>query len=424
MKLQLLAGWSFHAIRLTVVLLAAMVVTSLLPVSAADNEFTGKFEPQLAANDDDFEHIIFKPFDVSSLQLPQAIERGAKVTAARLIHPPTEKQAMWAILVEPGENTPYLYVDGNLDNVIGKNERYELKRAEEDNPYILAATAQVELKGGPFATMPVLLQYFRSIKTDEMQEGERLVLQTTEAFARGFVDIQGKKTLVQYAFNVKTKKLSPTLGKLGVDGDGDGVIDLDRFSPEAAEAREEVIIFRVDNVYVSTKKADLEKNQIVLRSHPASEYKRVELRMGGDVPDFGFTDFKGKKRKVSEFRGKYLLIDFWGTWCGPCRREMPYLKTAYKRFQPRGLEILGMNTDDTEILPDVKNWLEKNGLDWTQATRESIREVIRNFRIHSYPTTLLLDPDGKIISLNQTKKDQPALRGNDLLKSLDKLLPR
>jgi thiol-disulfide isomerase/thioredoxin len=146
--------------------------------------------------------------------------------------------------------------------------------------------------------------------------------------------------------------------------------------------------------------------------------------MGGEVPDFAFTDFKGKKRKLSEFRGKYLLVDFWGTWCGPCRREMPYLKAAYRNFQPRGLEILGMNTDELEILPDVKRWLEGNGLAWTQATRESIREVIRNFRIHSYPTTLLLGPDGKVISLNQTKKDQPGLRGNDLLKSLDKLLPR
>ncbi|MDX2041498.1 MAG: redoxin domain-containing protein [Acidobacteriota bacterium] len=403
---------------------AVIILIPLMVVSAADNEFTGKFEPQLAPNNDDYEHVIFKPFDASSLQLPQQLERDAKVTAARLLHPPTEKQAMWAILVEPEGESPYIYVDGNLDGAIAKTERYELAQGEEKNPYILETVASVELKGSPFATMPIKLQYFRRIKTDEMQEGERLVLQTTEVFARGVVDIQGKKTLVQYAFNPKSKKLSPTIGKLGVDGDGDGKIDLDRFSPEVAEAREETIIFRVGDVYVSTKKADLEKNQIVLRSHPASDYKRVELRMGGEIPDFAFTDFKGKKRKVSEFRGKYLLIDFWGTWCGPCRREMPYLKSAYRNFQPRGLEILGMNTDEPEIISDVKNWLAKNGLEWPQATRESIREVIRGFRIHSYPTTILLDPDGKIISLNQTKQGQPSLRGNDLLKSLNKLLPR
>jgi peroxiredoxin len=212
--------------------------------------------------------------------------------------------------------------------------------------------------------------------------------------------------------------------QLGVDGDGDGEIDLDRFSPEAAESREEVVVFRVGDTYVSTKRVDLEKNLVVMRSHPPGDYKRVELKMGAEVPDFGFTDFQGKKRRLSEFRGKYLLVDFWGTWCGPCRREMPYLKSAYRYFQPRGLEILGMNTDESEILPQVKSWLTKNGLVWPQATHESIREVIRNYRIHSYPTTLLIDPNGKILSLNQTKKGQPALRGQDLLKSLDRLLPQ
>jgi len=82
-----------------------------------------------------------------------------------------------------------------------------------------------------------------------------------------------------------------------------------------------------------------------------------------------------------------------------------------------------MNTDEPEILPQVKTWLEKNELVWTQARLDSIREVIRSFRIHSYPTTLLIDPEGKIISLDQTKKGQPSLRGQDMLKSLDRLLP-
>jgi hypothetical protein len=82
-----------------------------------------------------------------------------------------------------------------------------------------------------------------------------------------------------------------------------------------------------------------------------------------------------------------------------------------------------MNTDDPQILPQVKTWLEKNELTWTQATMDSILGVIRSFRIHSFPTTLLIDPEGKIISLGQTKKGQPSLRGQDLLKSLDRLLP-
>jgi peroxiredoxin len=160
-----------------------------------------------------------------------------------------------------------------------------------------------------------------------------------------------------------------------------------------------------------------------MKSHSASDYKRIELRIGEQVPEFEFTDFNNKKRKLSEFRGKYLLIDFWGMWCPPCRQELTHLRAAYQRFQARGFEILGMNTDQPDNVPQIKSQLEKNGITWPQARRESIIATIRNLRIHSYPTTVLVGPDGKVLSLNNTRKDQPELRGKELLKSLDQLLP-
>jgi hypothetical protein len=80
-----------------------------------------------------------------------------------------------------------------------------------------------------------------------------------------------------------------------------------------------------------------------------------------------------------------------------------------------------MNNDpDYSIIKPV---LRKNGLGWPQATNESIEQIQIRYRIHSFPTTLLIDPEGKIVSLGQTKKKQPSLRGKDLLKSLDELLP-
>jgi peroxiredoxin len=404
--------------------LALCITLAASSVSAVAEEFIGKFEPKLAPNKDDLDHVIFKPFrDVSKVQFANRPESDATITAGRLYHPPTDKAAILALLVEPEGEPPQIYADVDLNNAMDANEKFDLSNNESGNPYIWQTTVNVPLKEGFFQSHPVFVQYFKNVEMDEMDKDDRLVLQSSKVFARGYVEIQGKKTLVQYDHNPRNKKINPMNCALGVDGDGDGEIDMDRFSPEAAEAREEVVVFRVGDNYVSTKRADLEKNQIVMRSHSAGDYKRVELKMGAEVPDFQFTDFKGKKRRLSEFRGKYVLIDFWGMWCGPCRRELPYLKAAYRNFQPRGLEILGMDTDEPEILPQVKTMLEKNELLWTQATLDSIRDVIRSFRIHSYPTTLLVDPEGKIISLNQTRKGQPSLRGQDLLKSLDRLLP-
>jgi thiol-disulfide isomerase/thioredoxin len=396
--------------------------SNAMPGSEPADEYIGTFETELEADRSDSERVIFKPVkNLSKIRLAKPLEATAQATEGRLYNAASNKSAIMALLVETNNSDPFIYADIDLNKVLDEAERFALEQDNNDSS-IWHGTIRLPLKDSPFTGFPLVVRYFKDAKYDALKKGERLVIESRSSFARGYVDIGGKRTLVLYGYRPSSKKIDLKNGTLGVDGDNDGTINMDPLSPEVAEA-DEAAVFRVGDLYVSTKRADPEKNEIVMKSHSASDYQRIEVRMDGVMPDFEFTDFSGKKRRLSEYRGKYLLIDFWGMWCPPCRQELPFLKAAHDRFKSRGFEILGMNTDLTEMILQVNATLQRNGMTWPQAKRESIDRVIRGMRIRSYPTTVLLDPEGKVISLNNTRRGQPSLRGRGLLESLDGLLP-
>ncbi|MGE5835677.1 MAG: TlpA family protein disulfide reductase [Acidobacteriota bacterium] len=249
-------------------------------------------------------------------------------------------------------------------------------------------------------------------------------LQFTAGFrAEGYADIGGRRTLVSLPFNVGSGTVGIRRGMIGVDANGDGRIDFAGLSgSEAMFANGDRVMFHVGDHYVSFESADFSARTFVLREHAAEEYVFIEVRAGEPLPDFAFTDFNGRARRLSEFKGKYVLLDFWGTWCGPCVAEIPTLKAADARFRDRGFEILGIDYEHGEITPAVRDsvhsFLKAHDVPWTNATPDSVKELVENrLRILGFPTHLLLDRAGRVVSLATTGSGS-----SDLLDALERTI--
>ncbi|MDR6763677.1 peroxiredoxin [Flavobacterium sp. 2755] len=122
--------------------------------------------------------------------------------------------------------------------------------------------------------------------------------------------------------------------------------------------------------------------------------------IGATAPEFSQTDVNGKIIKLSDYKGKYVLVDFWASWCGPCRKENPYVVQAYKAYHDKGLDILGVSLDEKKDLWEKA--IEKDGLIWTHISdlKGWKNEVAGLYGVKMVPTNYLIAPDGKIIAKN------------------------
>ncbi len=121
---------------------------------------------------------------------------------------------------------------------------------------------------------------------------------------------------------------------------------------------------------------------------------------GGVAPNFTQNDPQGNPVSLSDFRGKVLLVDFWASWCGPCRKENPNVVRLYQQYKDKGFEVLGVSLDSKQ-----DRWLdaiEKDGLTWTHVSdlKGWQNEVAGMYSVTSIPHTVLLDAEGKILGRN------------------------
>lgn len=136
--------------------------------------------------------------------------------------------------------------------------------------------------------------------------------------------------------------------------------------------------------------------------------------IGQQAMDFTQNNTKGEPVSLSSLKGKYVLVDFWASWCSPCRAENPEVLKAYQKFKDRNFEIIAISLDDKK-----EPWLkaiETDGLPWLQVSdlKGWQNAVARLYGVTSVPQNFLLGPDGKILAKN--------LRGEELQKELEKIL--
>jgi thiol-disulfide isomerase/thioredoxin len=136
--------------------------------------------------------------------------------------------------------------------------------------------------------------------------------------------------------------------------------------------------------------------------------------IGNQMADFIQADTSGKQVKLSSFKGKYVLVDFWASWCGPCRAENPNVLKVYNAYKDKGFTVVGISLDDKAV--NWKKAIRDDKMPWVQLSdlKGWKNEISTSFGIQAIPSNLLIDPSGKIIA-----KD---LRGEALHKKLDETL--
>lgn len=139
------------------------------------------------------------------------------------------------------------------------------------------------------------------------------------------------------------------------------------------------------------------------------------LAIGDEAPNFKLTDLNGQTHMLSDYKGKAVMLNFWGTWCGPCAREMPAIEKQYQLYQDEDFEIISINLAQSEF--EVENYANKYNLTFP-VTIDKTKSVTNTYNVGQLPATIFIDEKGRINKIVKGELDEPSIS-----KFIENILP-
>lgn len=133
---------------------------------------------------------------------------------------------------------------------------------------------------------------------------------------------------------------------------------------------------------------------IIYTIYNSATKDKVEVLADGDqAPDFELTDLEGNSHRLSDYRGQGVFLNFWGTWCEPCKNEMPAMERQYQQFKDKGVQVLAVNIAQSNF--EVQKFVEEYGLTFPVVI-DKTKSVMQAYNVGQLPASFLVFPDGKV----------------------------
>lgn len=238
--------------------------------------------------------------------------------------------------------------------------------------------------------------YDLKLKMDAKQFDESIVYSGKGAVENNFL---AQKTISESKFNYDEMLASneETFNKLIVEKNKADLAKLE--------------INKMDPNFVVLQKKDIENNLAGLTKY----YKQGQAnnKLNNSVsPSFDYDNYKGGKTKLEDFKGKYVYIDVWATWCGPCRAEIPFLKKVEEKYHDKNITFVSISIDKLKDLEKWKTMIKEKELGGVQvfADNDWNSQFVKDFNITGIPRFILIDPNGKVVKADAARPSSPKLQ--------------